>query len=53
MVSWTLTRVETGTRLRLVHSGFVRARNDTAFKNMSTGWTKVVGTIEAIAAEQN
>jgi uncharacterized protein YndB with AHSA1/START domain len=53
VVTWTLSKVEAGTRLRLVHSGFVRPKNDTAFENMSTGWTKVVGNIEAIAAEQN
>ena len=53
VVTWTLTKVEGGTRLHLVHSGFVRPTNDTAFKNMSAGWTKVVATIEAIAAEQN
>ena len=53
VVTWTLSKVDTGTRLRLVHSGFARPRNDTAFKNMSVGWTKVVGTIDAIAAEQN
>jgi uncharacterized protein YndB with AHSA1/START domain len=53
VVTWTLTRVEGGTRLRLVHSGFVRPRNDTAFQNMSVGWTKVVEKIDAIAAERN
>jgi uncharacterized protein YndB with AHSA1/START domain len=53
VVTWTLTRVEGGTRLRLVHSGFVRPRNDTAFQNMFVGWTKVVEKIDAIAAEQN
>lgn len=52
VVTWTLSKVDAGTRLRLVHSGFVHPQNDTAFKNMSVGWTKVVGTIEAIAAEQ-
>jgi hypothetical protein len=31
----------------------VHPRNDTAFENMSSGWTKVVGNIEAIAAEQH
>ena len=53
VVTWTLSKVEHGTRLHLVHSGFVRPRNDTAFKNMSAGWTKVVENIDAIAAEQN
>ena len=35
VVTWILSRVENGTRLRLVHSGFVMPKNDTAFKNMS------------------
>jgi uncharacterized protein YndB with AHSA1/START domain len=52
-VTWTLSRVEGGTRLRLVHSGFVTPKNDSAFKSMSTGWTKVVQTIGTIADEQD
>jgi uncharacterized protein YndB with AHSA1/START domain len=53
IVSMTLTPVAGGTRLRLVHSGFVTPKNDTAFKSMSGGWPKVFKTIEAIAAEQS
>ena len=49
VVTWTLSRVENGTRLRLVHSGFVLPTNDTAFRNMSEGWTKVVKNLGAIA----
>jgi uncharacterized protein YndB with AHSA1/START domain len=49
VVTWTLARVENGTRLRLVHSGFVLPRNDSAFRNMSDGWKKVVRTIGDIA----
>jgi hypothetical protein len=41
VVTWILSRVENGTRLRLVHSGFVTPKNDSAFKNMSEGWLKV------------
>ena len=48
VVTWSLSRVENGTRLRLVHSGFVMPKNDTAFKNMSEGWKKVVQNIGAI-----
>src|SRR5580698_5171992 len=40
VVTLTLSRVERGTRVRLVHSGFELPRNDTAFKNMSDGWLK-------------
>jgi uncharacterized protein YndB with AHSA1/START domain len=52
VVTFTLSRVENGTRLRLVHSGFVLPKNEPAFTNMSDGWKKVVPTIGAIAAEQ-
>jgi uncharacterized protein YndB with AHSA1/START domain len=53
VVTWTLSRVEGGTRLRLVHSGFVTPKNDTAFKTMSGGWKKVVQTIGTIAGGQD
>jgi uncharacterized protein YndB with AHSA1/START domain len=52
VVTWTLFKVDSGTRVHLVHSGFVRPKNDAAFKNMSVGWTKVVEKIDAVAAEQ-
>ena len=52
VVTWTLARADNGTRVRLVHSGFVLPKNDTAFKSMSEGWTKVVRNLDAIAAEQ-
>jgi len=53
VVTWTLSRVENGTRLRLVHSGFALPKNDTAFKNLSDGWKKVVRNLDTIAAEQD
>jgi len=52
VATFTLSKVENGTRLRLVHSGFVLPRNESAFKNMGEGWKKVVPTIGAIAGEQ-
>lgn len=52
IVTWTLARVASGTRVRLVHSGFVLPKNDTAYKNMSEGWNKVVHNLDAIVAEQ-
>ena len=52
VVTWILSRVENGTRLRLVHSGFVLPRNGAAFKTMGDGWKKVVPSIGAVAAEQ-
>jgi uncharacterized protein YndB with AHSA1/START domain len=51
VVTWTLTKVDSGTRLRLVHSGFRTPTNDFAFKGMSEGWPKVLQKIDAIAAE--
>ena len=41
-----------GTRLRLVHSGFVTPRNDFAYQNMSNGWVKVVGALGSLAGEE-
>ena len=52
VVTWTLSRTGTGTRVRLVHSGFITPRNDTAFKGMSEGWKKVVRNLDTIAREQ-
>jgi uncharacterized protein YndB with AHSA1/START domain len=52
VVTWTLSKVANGTRLRLVHSGFVLPKNETAFTSMSDGWKKVVGKIGAIAGEK-
>ena len=53
VVTFTLSRVENGTRLRLVHSGFVLPKNEPAFTNMSDGWKKVVPRIGAMAGEQD
>jgi uncharacterized protein YndB with AHSA1/START domain len=52
VVTFILSRVENGTRLRLVHSGFVLPKNDMAFRNMGEGWKKVVQNVGTIAAEQ-
>jgi len=52
-VTFTLSAVENGTRLRLVHSGFVLPKNDAAFRNMSDGWKKVVQNIDALSSEQD
>lgn len=53
VVAFTLSAVETGTRLRVVHSGFDLPRNATAFEGMSQGWTSVVQRIDALAGEQD
>jgi uncharacterized protein YndB with AHSA1/START domain len=52
VVTFTLSRAEPGTRLRLVHSGFVLPRNDTAYRNMSEGWKKVVTRLDTVVAEE-
>lgn len=52
VVTWTLTKVANGTRLRLVHSGFVTPKNDSAYKGMGDGWKKVVAKIGAISGER-
>jgi len=52
VVTFTLSRVEAGTRLRLVHAGFVLPKNDTAYRKMSDGWKTVVRKLDAVAAEQ-
>jgi uncharacterized protein YndB with AHSA1/START domain len=51
VVTWTLTKVEGGTRLRLVHSGFVTPRNDSAFKSMSEGWLTVMQRVGKLALD--
>ena len=53
VATFILSKVDNGTRLRLVHSGFVLPRNDLAFKNMGEGWKKVVPGIGVIAGEQD
>ena len=49
VVTWTLSKVDGGTRLQLVHAGFHSPRNDVAFKRMSEGWPKVFERIGSIA----
>jgi len=53
VVTWSLSKAGTGTRLRLVHSGFVLPKNISAFETMSEGWKKVVKSIGAITSEQD
>lgn len=51
VVTFTLTKVQTGTRLRLEHSGFVLPKNDTAYRKMGEGWKKVTRTLATVADE--
>ena len=52
VVTWTLSRTANGTRVRLVHAGFVVPTNESAFQSMGNGWKKVVPSLGAIADEQ-
>jgi uncharacterized protein YndB with AHSA1/START domain len=52
VVTFTLSKVENGTRLRLVHSGFMLPDNETAFTNMGNGWKKVVPRIGELSGEK-
>ena len=52
VVTWSLTPVEAGTRIRLVHAGFVMPRNDSAYTVMSGGWKKVVRQLGEISGEK-
>ena len=52
VVTFTLSKAENGTRLRMVHSGFMLPKNETAFSSMNGGWRKVVPAIGVIAGEQ-
>ena len=51
LVTFTLEKVEAGTRLRLDHTGFVLPRNETAYRGMSGGWPKVVARIGELSGE--
>ena len=53
IVSWHLSATESGTRLRLVHSGFVVPQNDTAYTNLGKGWKTCLERVAGIAAEQD
>jgi uncharacterized protein YndB with AHSA1/START domain len=53
VVSWTLTQVDSGTRLRVVHAGFVSPRNDGAYKAMGDGWQKIVAKIGLLTDERD
>jgi uncharacterized protein YndB with AHSA1/START domain len=53
VVTWILEHAQHGTRLRLIHSGFVMPRNDSALKAMGDGWKKIMPSIAAIASEQD
>lgn len=51
LVTITLSAVERGTRLQLIHSGFLLPRNEVAYRNMSDGWKVVTKRLDQVAAE--
>lgn len=50
-VTWTLTPVDGGTHLRMVHDGFVFPGNQSAYDAMSPGWGKVLDGVGRVTAE--
>lgn len=52
VVTFTLARAATGTRLRLVHAGFALPKNETAYRKMSEGWKKVVRNLDMVVAQE-
>ena len=51
VVTWTLTPVDGGTQVRMVHDGFVFPGNRFAFDMMSPGWSKIVDAIGRVTGE--
>lgn len=51
IVSFTLSAVDGGTRVQVVHSGFALPRNEGAFRNMGDGWRKIVPRLGGVAGE--
>lgn len=53
VLSFSLEKVETGTRVRLVHSGFELPRNEVALKNLSEGWKVVLPQLRDAVGTQH
>ena len=51
VVTWTLTPVDGGTHVRMVHDGFVFPGNRFAYDAMSPGWGRVLEAIGRITGE--
>lgn len=51
VVTWSLTPVEAGTRIQLVHSGFVLPRNESAYTSIGGGWRKILRLLDQIISE--
>lgn len=50
-VSWILTAVEGGTRVKMVHDGFVFPGNRFAYDAMGSGWGRIMETIARVTSE--
>lgn len=52
LVTFTLTPIAGGTRLQLIHSGFLLPRNEVAYRNMSEGWKVVTQRLEQVVVAE-
>lgn len=50
-VTWTLTKVDGGTHLKMVHDGFVFPGNRSAHDAMSPGWGRAMDSIARVTTE--
>lgn len=53
VVTFTLSPAAGGTRVQIVHSGFVTPTNDSAHESMSEGWRVVIGRLGSLSGEQH
>ncbi len=51
LVTITLSAVGGGTRLQLIHPGFLLPRNEVAYRNMSDGWKVVTKRLDQVVSE--
>lgn len=51
IVTWTLTRADSGTHVRIEHSGFRLPANQSAWDGMSPGWGRVLDGIARLTDE--
>jgi uncharacterized protein YndB with AHSA1/START domain len=49
VVTWSLTPVDGGTLVRMVHDGF-RPENEMGYQMMSPGWVRIVRRLSEVAA---
>jgi uncharacterized protein YndB with AHSA1/START domain len=50
IVTWTLTSIAGGTRVRMEHSGF-RAEDERGYQGMGGGWPRILAGLERVAGE--